>query len=144
MASTRDEYAESEGEIYLGSICNQLWSNPQINWDGLLLGCCRNFWGDFGANVFSDGLKKAVNNEKIVYARDMLQGKRPARDDIPCTTCEMYLYMQDKNAYIIRRSGLLSRVEAVLNRYPRLNNAVHQVYRGLGFKKLLMGWVKRI
>ncbi len=31
-----------------------------------VLGCCRNFWGDFGGNAFTDGLVSSLNNEKIV------------------------------------------------------------------------------
>src|SRR5262249_35795904 len=27
--------------------CHQLWDAPQINWDGKVLGCCMNTWGDF-------------------------------------------------------------------------------------------------
>jgi len=68
----------------------QLWKHPQINWDGKVLGCCRNFWGDFGGNAFRDGLTPSLNHEKMSYARDMLEGKKPARPDIPCTTCELY------------------------------------------------------
>ena len=102
LASTRDEYAESEGEIYLGSICNQLWSNPQINWDGLLLGCCRNFWGDFGGNAFSDGLVESLNSEGINYAKEMLLGHQPARNDIPCTTCDIYIDMVREEKWLKR------------------------------------------
>jgi MoaA/NifB/PqqE/SkfB family radical SAM enzyme len=90
-AATRDEFAQKNGHQYLNRICSQLWENPQINWDGKILGCCRNFWGDFGGNAFVDGLMESVNNEKMVYARKMLTGKNPPRNDIPCATCDMYL-----------------------------------------------------
>jgi MoaA/NifB/PqqE/SkfB family radical SAM enzyme len=89
-AASRDEYREKHGSDYMGQICRQLWMDPQINWDGKVLGCCRNFWGDFGGNAFRDGLTRSLNHEKIVYAREMLEGKKPARSDIPCTTCELY------------------------------------------------------
>ncbi|HWL74230.1 MAG TPA: radical SAM protein, partial [Burkholderiaceae bacterium] len=88
--ASRTEYLEKFGSDYLGSICMQLWKHPQINWDGKVLGCCRNFWGDFGGNAFRDGLLESLNHEKMAYARDMLEGKKPARPDIPCTTCELY------------------------------------------------------
>jgi MoaA/NifB/PqqE/SkfB family radical SAM enzyme len=87
---SREEYEQAFNRKYLSGICHQLWVQPQINWDGKILGCCRNFWGDFGANVFSDGLTKSINSEKMVYARAMLSGQQPPRDDIPCTTCDMY------------------------------------------------------
>ena len=89
-AASRDEYREKHGAEYMGQICRQLWNDPQINWDGKVLGCCRNFWGDFGGNAFRDGLLESLNHEKIAYARDMLEGRKPARPDIPCTTCELY------------------------------------------------------
>jgi MoaA/NifB/PqqE/SkfB family radical SAM enzyme len=87
---TREEHEQAFDRTYLSGICHQLWDKPQINWDGKILGCCRNFWGDFGANAFSDGLTESINSEKMAYARDMLTGRRPPRDDIPCTTCDMY------------------------------------------------------
>lgn len=89
-AATRAEFREKSGSDYQGLICEQLWSNPQINWDGKVLGCCRNFWGEFGGNAFHDGLKPSLNHEKLSYAREMLEGRKPARDDIACTTCEIY------------------------------------------------------
>jgi hypothetical protein len=88
--ASRAEYLEKYGSDYLGNMCMQLWNHPQINWDGKVLGCCRNFWGDFGGNAFRDGLLGSLSHEKISYAREMLQGKKPARPDIPCTTCELY------------------------------------------------------
>ena len=71
------------------SWCSQLWDAPQINWDGKLLGCCINRFGDFG-NVFEQGLETSLNSEKYQYAKEMLLGKKPKRDDIPCTVCEIY------------------------------------------------------
>jgi MoaA/NifB/PqqE/SkfB family radical SAM enzyme len=55
QSTSREEYEQEHGEKYLGEICNQLWDDPQINFDGRVLGCCRNFWGDFGGNAFTDG-----------------------------------------------------------------------------------------
>jgi MoaA/NifB/PqqE/SkfB family radical SAM enzyme len=103
-AANRSEYEAVHGEKYGSSICHQLWDAPQINWDGKNLGCCRNFWGDFGGNAFTDGVIETVNNEKMTYAREMLLGRKPSRDDIPCTTCEMYHAMRDKGRFIVRKS----------------------------------------
>lgn len=99
---TRDEFEKERGEKYGRSICLQLWDDPQINWDGKVLGCCRNFWGDFGGNAFSEGLNASLNHEKMIYARNMLTGRLPPREDIPCTTCEMYHSMRDSSTFIKR------------------------------------------
>jgi MoaA/NifB/PqqE/SkfB family radical SAM enzyme len=115
-AATRLEFKERYGQDYMQGICNQLWDSPQINWDGKVLGCCRNFWGDFGGNAFTDGLVPSLNNEKITYARKMLRGQAPARQDIPCTSCEIYLGMRTSRRWLerdepdsgpaVRRNGL--------------------------------------
>jgi len=100
--ASREEYKQKYGIEYLHETCNQLWDEPQINWDGKVLGCCRNFWGDFGGNAFRDGFLKSINNEKINYARDMLLGKEPAREDIPCATCSIYLRMEAAGKWLLR------------------------------------------
>jgi MoaA/NifB/PqqE/SkfB family radical SAM enzyme len=100
-STDREEYEQEHGEKYASVICHQLWNHPQINFDGRVLGCCQNFWGDFGGNAFTDGLTNSINNEQMSYARDMLTGQKPARDDIPCTTCEMYIAMRDRSKFMI-------------------------------------------
>lgn len=82
------------------AMCNQLWLSPQINWDGKIMGCCHNNWKDFGANAFTESLEQGLNNEKISYARKMLAGKTPPRDDIPCTTCEFYAVMSKEDKWV--------------------------------------------
>ncbi|MBI2771828.1 MAG: SPASM domain-containing protein [Burkholderiales bacterium] len=96
----REQYREQHGVDYMAGICTQLWLEPQVNWDGKVLGCCRNFWGEFGGNAFGDGLEAAVNGEKMRYARRMLQGAEPARADIPCTTCDLYRHRQQRQYWI--------------------------------------------
>jgi MoaA/NifB/PqqE/SkfB family radical SAM enzyme len=118
---TREEYKKKHNEDYMVSICHQLWESPQINWDGKVLGCCRNFWGDFGGNAFSDGLRESVNSETMNYARAMLQGQKPARDDIPCTTCEIYLGMRESERWLDRGRRLLR--EKALAKFRRLGVA---------------------
>lgn len=100
--ASRAEFTERFEADYMQSICDQLWNRPQINWDGKNLGCGRNFWGDFGGNVFQDGLPATVNNEKMQYARQMLQGGKPPRKDIPCTTCSIYQGMRKHKKFIQR------------------------------------------
>ena len=86
----RGDWEAKAGVPYMEGLCLQLWDGPQINWDGKVLGCCRNFWGDFGGNAFRDGLGPALAHEKLTYAKAMLKGEAPPRADIPCTTCELY------------------------------------------------------
>ncbi len=89
--ASREEYSQKNQKNYILP-CTQLWSSPQINWDGRLLGCCSNDnFGDFGVNVFKIGLENALKSEKYVYAKDMLSGKKPPRSDIPCSKCKYYL-----------------------------------------------------
>jgi len=104
-AATRDEYKQKYGVDYGQGTCHQLWDEPQINWDGKILGCCRNSRGDFAGNAFKDGLLNSINNDKIKYARDMLLGKKVAREDIPCTTCSTYMYMKAEGKWLIRPSS---------------------------------------
>lgn len=70
--------------------CNFLWEAPQINWDGQVLGCCSLYKTNFGKNVFENGLLKTLNNPKMIYAKNMITGKAPALEGIPCTDCYVY------------------------------------------------------
>jgi MoaA/NifB/PqqE/SkfB family radical SAM enzyme len=99
---TREKYEQEHGEKFASEICHQLWDAPQINWDGKVIGCCRNFWGDFGGNAFTDGLMNSINNEKMTYAREMLSGRKPARDDIPCSTCEIFIARRSRSKFIVK------------------------------------------
>jgi sulfatase maturation enzyme AslB (radical SAM superfamily) len=101
-AASRAEFEERFGRDYAQSICHQLWDRPQVNFDGKMLGCCRNFWGDFGSNAFTEGLAASVNSEKMTYARKMLRGDAASRADIPCATCEIYLGMQRRGKWLER------------------------------------------
>ena len=99
---TREEHKQKHEKKYGSAICHQLWDDPQINWDGKVMGCCRNFWGDFGGNAFTDGLTDSINNEQMNYARAMLSGQKPPRDDIPCTTCEIYTAMRSRSKFVVK------------------------------------------
>jgi hypothetical protein len=86
------EELPGEGDEYLtDDYCSQLWRQPQINFDGTLLGCCQNIWAPFGENAFAVGVKTALGAEKLRYAKAMLQGTAPPRDDVACTTCAIYV-----------------------------------------------------
>lgn len=83
-----DEY-ERRSDLPYSPACRQLWLSPQINWDGKLLGCCVNHYGDFG-NVFESGLDALLASERYRYARRMVLGLAGPRDDVPCTRCQRY------------------------------------------------------
>ena len=83
-------------------LCHGLWDQPQINWDGAVLGCCRNFWGHFGGNAFRDGLLPAVNSDGMRSARDLLLGRDGERPEIPCASCEIYLAMKATGKWLCR------------------------------------------
>jgi len=101
---SRKEVLASEGKPYFNyGVCRQLWNEPQINWDGRLLGCCIVFSNDFGINVFETGLEKAINSEKYRYAKEMLQGKVGIPEDnenIPCVDCEHFQIMHKTKNYL--------------------------------------------
>ena len=100
---------------YVKDYCLQLWNEPQINWDGKILGCCVNTWSDFGTDAFSGSL----HTEKLEYGRRMLRGEAPPRDDVPCTRCERYHERQRDGHWIshvqVRRNALEKRVKEFLH-----------------------------
>lgn len=100
-AVTRDDYLAETGEIYCGSTCLDLWDQPQINFDGRMLGCLVNYWGEFGGNAFTD-LAAAVNSPRMEYARAMLRGEAPPRDDVPCSACDIYALRQRMGKWVAR------------------------------------------
>jgi len=89
-AASRAEYRERSGSEYTRNICHQLWRAPVLNWNGAMLGCCVNYWSDFGVNAFHSGLTEAMASPKLDYARRMLMGEAEAREDIPCSSCGQY------------------------------------------------------
>lgn len=101
--ATRAEFKEKYGYDYaVRKCCLGIWDSPQINYDGRVLGCSVNYWGDYG-NAFEDGLAETLNNERIDHAREMLMGKREAGADIPCTECKVYAAMRKNGDWIERR-----------------------------------------
>jgi len=119
--ATRAEYQEKFGQPYIAkTLCVQMWTGPQINFDGRVLGCCVNYWDDFG-NAFTDGLSKVLNSERMQYARRMLMGKAPARDDIACTTCKFYLAMNETSTWITDKdlAVLPRRIDSIISRMRR-------------------------
>lgn len=96
-----EEFRQEYGVEYMQELmCSQLWVEPTINWDGKVLGCCANYWAEFGTNAFTDGLLAAINSEKMRYARGMLLGEKPARAEIACTQCRQYRTMKANNKWM--------------------------------------------
>jgi len=101
--ASRKEYMAQYGQDYVErTCCWDMWNAPQVNYDGRMLGCPINYWGDYG-NVFDMGLDACLNGEKMSYARDMLMGKREAQESIPCTTCKVYRGMKRDQAWVTEK-----------------------------------------
>lgn len=89
--------------IFGNYVCRQMYWEPQINWDGRLLGCCANFRYDFGINVFEVGLKEALRDSKYMAAKKMLMNQcADGVDiaDIPCSKCEYFDAIRKCGNYI--------------------------------------------
>jgi MoaA/NifB/PqqE/SkfB family radical SAM enzyme len=100
--SDKDSYLKKTGDIYMRDICLQLWRAPQVNWDGRLLGCSANTKVTYAANALGDAFIEAVNTEPIKYARKMLMGEAPPRDDIPCVGCDWFADYKKLNRWFSR------------------------------------------
>ena len=88
--SSRADFLAKQKNYYIPIHCHELWLSPQINWDGKLLGCSRNFRKSYDDNCFEGDLLDHLNGERISYAREMLMGRRPLREDLPCGDCAVY------------------------------------------------------
>ena len=113
-AAGRQEFRENKGVEYTRELCYQLWHAPVINWDGRMLGCCVNYWGDFEANVFAEGLQSAMRHPKLEYARRMLLGQAEPQPGIPCTTCDQYQAMAKSGNWLREQELQTSPHEKVL------------------------------
>ena len=80
-------------------ICRQMIYNPQINFDGRLLGCCAIYKNDWKMNAFDDGLVNCLNSD---YYRNgvyrLLGGGDLTKNGDLCCTCDDYKKIfEDKN-----------------------------------------------
>lgn len=92
-----EEYEQGISDWYY---CAFLWDEPQINWDGKILGCCSLFTDDFGGNVFKEDFLTAMNNPKLIYAKNMITNNAPDNPAIPCSNCYMYQDMKANNKWL--------------------------------------------
>jgi hypothetical protein len=96
----RNDYLEKTGKDFARGVYHSLWKSPQINWNGKLLGCSENRWVVFSEDVFEGDLALYYNNERIRYARQMLMGKKPPREDMPCLKCRTYEALKRSDKWI--------------------------------------------
>jgi MoaA/NifB/PqqE/SkfB family radical SAM enzyme len=89
LSSAEKIQEQSDADNHTYGFCGQLWRTPQINWDGKVLGCCVNVWGDFG-NAFEQPLHTLLKEEPYANAKAMLLGKKAPSKDIPCWNCPTY------------------------------------------------------
>jgi len=97
--ASREEFQERYSRYYTSNVCLRFWSKPRVNYDGKLLVCSINYWGDYG-NVLKDGLNDCFNGKKANYAREMLMGKREELPQIPCSRCKIYKKRKETNNWI--------------------------------------------
>ncbi|MHB1347689.1 MAG: radical SAM protein [Candidatus Humimicrobiaceae bacterium] len=97
-AANRNEFRQKYKKDYC-YVCVKMWDSPQINYDGRVLGCDTNYWGDYG-NILDGGFLESINSEKMNYAREMLMGKQEERDDIPCSTCKYYTWKKETSTWV--------------------------------------------
>ena len=77
--------------------CEDLFVNPQINWNGNLFGCCMYLGKNFGVNVFKDGLLKALNHQNVLYAKQMVTDfSTPPKENILCSDCFVYKAIKEE------------------------------------------------
>lgn len=105
------EHDDKTDGLYIDA-CLQFWTGPQINWDGRLLGCCVNHWGDFG-NVFKKGLESCLESKEYILTKKALLGMAHVRKGMPCYHCFHYKDLQSKN----RHERLYSLLEQHLQNY---------------------------
>jgi MoaA/NifB/PqqE/SkfB family radical SAM enzyme len=122
----RREYEARFGRGYIAATCHQLWLRPRINFDGRLLGCSINHWGDFG-NVFVDGLESSLNGAKMRRTKDMLMGLGEADAASPCLRCQVYESMRRNHSWVRPEALVPPGVESLLRRW--MTNSI--LYRPL-------------
>jgi hypothetical protein len=135
-AASREEFRERHGHIYAREVCFQLWRQPVMGWDGRMMGCCVNYWQDFGTNVFVDGLASAIEHPNLHYARKMLTGSAVPRPEIPCTRCHHFKEISEA-------SDWLTESEILEVHAPFITGAVIPVARkGVRFAEIsfFQGW----
>lgn len=130
--ATLEELKEAQGVFRDYGVCLQLWDEPAINWDGTVLGCCVTTRA-LGGNAFREGLMRSVNSDTMRYARQMVTGKVPPREDVPCSQCIIYRLMKQDGTWAKR--GIVHRGFNLFQReLPGTFLALRSVYLKLNCK----------
>lgn len=103
-SATREEFRDKY-DISVGLSCHELWTSPQINWDGLMTGCCANFFAGLG-NVFEEGLEAVMTSKNYVEMKKVVLGLSKPDESIGCSNCSVYLSQHP--AHVRIRSTLKS------------------------------------
>ena len=85
--------------------CRDLFNEPQINYDGIFLGCTCKFKNLYKDNVFELGLEKVLKSKVVKQTKKMLMGKYKDKDFIksfPCYNCWFYQKMKKENDFITK------------------------------------------
>ena len=81
------------------NLCQRAFSAPQINYNGILLGCCILFREHYGVNVFEQGFENALNSAEFQSSIRIIRGEFPPIFDNPCTYCNEYDAITVNNQY---------------------------------------------
>ena len=84
-SATREEFSDQYA-MSVGLSCHELWTKPQINWDGTMTGCCANYFGGLG-NVFQDGLETVMKAKSYIDMKKTVMGTIVPNEDTPCRQC---------------------------------------------------------
>jgi len=83
--------------------CADLWTQPQINWDGKFLGCCvANYYTYDDVNLFKVPLKDYIQNKSVKDTKKMLMNNISSDTKINsgCEKCWAYLQMKKDDNFI--------------------------------------------
>ena len=83
--------------------CLQLFTRPQINWDGVLMGCKCIYMSNFKYNVFETSLEEVLAKPEVISAKELVKGKvenLTDEYDYPCKHCKYMMQMKKNESYI--------------------------------------------
>ena len=88
-SATREEH-QKQYATSVGLSCHGLWTSPQINWNGMMTGCCANYFLNVG-NVFEDGLETVMKSQRYIEMKKAVMGVSTPGNDVPCSQCPIFL-----------------------------------------------------
>ncbi len=96
-----DYYDEDRTNGYCHVCCLQMITEPQINWDGRVFGCCVNAKKSWDTNVFDNSLVECLNNDYYRNAILRFLGDQDALENgDPCSLCWFYKTIVDDHCYL--------------------------------------------